>query len=192
MNLESSLMEAGVNPIEVPSLEQFLRSAERRAYRVAEIATRNRADALDIVQDAMLKLVEKYSHKPAQEWNMLFQSILHSRIIDFHRRKSSRTRWLGWLVKEKDEDENDLLESLPDPSLNNPEKLMLLKLDTEIVIQTLQKLPLRQQQAFLLRVWEDMDGAQTAAVMGCTEGSVKTHLFRAMNALRSALAEAEK
>lgn len=192
MTLETTQMQESVTRADSPTLDQFLRSVERRAFRVAEIATRNRADALDIVQDAMLKLVEKYGHHSASEWNILFQRILHSRIIDWHRRKSLRNRWFGWLARAKDdEEENDIFESIPDHNSINPERQLMLTLDTTIVINALQQLPIRQQQAFMLRIWEDLDGAQTAEIMGCSEGSVKTHLFRAMGSLRAALAEVE-
>ncbi|HET8707969.1 MAG TPA: RNA polymerase sigma factor [Pseudomonadales bacterium] len=185
-------MQTSVTRAESLTLDQYLRSVERRAFRVAEIATRNRADALDIVQDAMLKLVEKYGQHPANEWNALFQRILHSRIIDWHRRKTHRNKWLGWLSKDKDEEDEDIFESIPDSRNLSPERQLMLTLDTEIVINALQQLPIRQQQAFMLRIWEDMDGAQTAIIMGCSEGSVKTHLFRALNTLRAALGEAEE
>lgn len=193
MNLECALMQESVTNADSPTLDMFLRSVERRAFRVAEIATRNRADALDIVQDTMLKLVEKYGTHPATEWNILFQRILHSRIIDWHRRKTTRNRWLNWFVKDsEDEGEADIFESIPDTHSPNPEQKLMLMLDTETVIKALQQLPMRQQQAFMLRIWEDLDVAQTAEIMGCTDGSVKTHLFRALGTLRAALQEGEK
>ncbi len=192
MDLGSTLMQESVINAASLTMDQFLRSVERRAFRVAEIATRNRADALDIVQDAMLKLVEKYGNHASTEWNILFQRILHSRIIDWHRRKSTRSRWFNWFVKDADDDdEADIFESIPDTHSLNPEQKLMVTLDTEIVINVLQQLPVRQQQAFMLRIWEDLDVAQTAEIMGCSDGSVKTHLFRAIATLRSALQEKE-
>lgn len=150
--------------------------------------------ALDIVQDAMLKLAEKYGDKPLAELPMLFQRILQNTIRDFYRRQKVRSMWttlMSSLIPPHDDSDYDPLDTLqdannqsqplrPDASL---EQAQLLK----IVETELCKLPPRQREAFLLRYWENMDTAETAAVMGCSEGSVKTHCFRATDRLAAAL-----
>jgi len=157
-------------------------------------AVRDEEAALDIVQDAMLKLAEKYGDKPAEELPMLFQRILQNMIRDFYRRQKVRSRWttlLSALSPGRDEDEFDALETMEteDPSslgvgpAEHLEKSQLI----EIIDKELKQLPPRQREAFLLRYWEELDVAETAAVMGCSEGSVKTHCSRATHALATAL-----
>lgn len=171
------------------ALENFLKGVERRAFRMAEIATGNIDDALDIVQDAMLVLTSRYRDKAQEEWGPLFQCILQSRINDWHRRHKVRNRVFGWLSSRvtDDEDDEDPLAMLEDPAAIDP----LLKLSQGVAASTLvdalKLLPLRQQQAFLLRVWEGLDTRQTASAMQCSEGSVKTHFSRAVTTLRQQL-----
>jgi RNA polymerase sigma-70 factor (ECF subfamily) len=175
-------------------LSAFLASVERRAYKQAMFAVRNEENALDIVQDTMLKLAEKYGAKPAEELPMLFQRILQNTIRDFYRRQKVRSLWtilLSALSPGRDEDEIDPLETLETEDGSklgeNPadrvEKFQLV----ELIDKEMKKLPLRQRQAFLLRYWEEMDVAETATVMGCSQGSVKTHCSRAAHALAAAL-----
>lgn len=176
---------ASVTPL---SLNAFLANAERRAYRMALFAAREPADALDIVQDAMYNLVKHYGDKPSAEWPLLFQRILQNRILEWHRSQTRSRRWfVRWFAPEN-EDEEDPLALIEDPQERNPEALLSTAGDIEIVQRCVQALPVRQQQAFLLRAWEGLDVADTAAAMQCSEGSVKTHYFRALQALRSALA----
>jgi RNA polymerase sigma-70 factor (ECF subfamily) len=145
---------------------------------------------LDAVQDAMMKLSEKYSARPAAELPMLFQRILQNTVRDFFRRQKVRSLWttpMSSLSGADDSDEHDPLETLEVQSNSNSQGApsdQLQQVQTiEIIDKALQKLPHRQRQAFLLRYWEEMDVAEAAAVMGCSEGSVKTHCSRATHAL---------
>jgi RNA polymerase sigma-70 factor (ECF subfamily) len=173
---------------DVGSIDQFLKTVERRALRMAEMATSSRDEAMDLVQDAMFGFVRHYTAKPAADWAPLFYRVLDSRINDWHRRRNVRGRWLAVWTKNSDDEEGlDEIAQAPDP--NDPGPLLRLA-GTEASIaldQALKKLPTRQRQAFLLRVWEGFDVATTANVMRCSEGSVKTHLSRALTALRRAL-----
>lgn len=176
------------------SLDRFLASIEGRAYRIAELATGNRDDALDLVQEAMLSLVRRYARRPAQEWKPLFYRILENGIRDWHRRRTLRGRWLGWLDRigsEEDGEGPDPLEQVADPSNPDPVRVLERQISAASIEGALRTLPLRQQQAFLLRAWEGMDTAQTAAAMGCSAGSVKTHYARAIQALRRQLEDSQ-
>lgn len=169
-------------------LDVFLAQVERRAYRMALIATRQRDDALDIVQDAMFKLVRSYAHKPEAEWTPLFYRVLQTCILDWSRRRKVRNLWQRVLGKH-DEDGEDPFEQLPDSVHATPDHRVAQSAAMDALERALAQLPLRQHQAFLLRVWEGMDTAQTAQAMGCSEGSVKTHYSRAVHALRELLEE---
>lgn len=172
------------------TMNHFLASVEKRAFITARLATQNEDDALDIVQDAMLGLIQNYSQHPPTEWGALFHSVLHSKINDWHRRRQVRQRWRVFFndateseeVPEPDElvAQTQFLE--PDRQLQNDELGQRL-------VELIGKLPLRQQQALLLRTWEGYDIAETAKIMGCSEGSVKTHLARAMRQMRDYLGE---
>ncbi len=170
------------------SMNHFLADIEGRAFRMAQIATGNRDDALEIVQDTMMKLVQKYSQHPATEWKALFYSILNTRILDWHRRQSVRNRFRSWLNwHDEDEEVEDALAQHPDDANHAPDvKLQDSQFMTSLNI-ALSALPLRQQQVFLLRVWEDMDINETAAIMCCSASSVKTHYARALERLREKL-----
>lgn len=168
-------------------LEEFLANVERKAFRIAEISTRNREDALDIVQDAMMQLVKKYANKPTEQWKPLFYRILNNRIMDFHRRNTTQSRWRVWLSSNWEEDENlDPIQEQASEELG-PDSVSDLADSVENLNQVMQQLSPRQQQAFLLRAWEGMDVAETANIMKCSEGSVKTHYSRAINYLREHL-----
>lgn len=169
------------------TLDAFLRSVGRRAQVMAEISTRDREAALDIVQDSMLALASRYAHKPPAEWGPLFQTILQSRIMDHHRTRTRRGRWMTWLAPPADDPDADPWADIPEAAISDPSVLLERARDMETLTAALEDLPLRQQQAFLLRVWEGLDTADTAAAMGVSEGSVKTHLSRAMHALRARL-----
>ncbi len=172
------------------ALNQFLAGVEVRAFRIAQAALRHEDDALDAVQDAMLQLARAYSDRPAQEWRPLFYRILENRIRDMQRRRTVRNRVMSWLPfrAQADEDEPD---PVAEAAGDDPPPLRRLEIDEAMTaLQTaLGALPRRQQQAFLLRALEGLDVAQTAAAMGCSEGSVKTHYFRALQTLRAQLAE---
>lgn len=169
------------------TLDAFLRSVGRRAQVMAEIATRDREAALDIVQDSMLGLAQKYAHKPPEEWGPLFQTILQSRIMDHHRKRTRRGRWMTWLAPPADDPDADPWADIPEAASSDPALLLERARDMETVTAALADLPLRQQQAFMLRIWEGLDTAATAAAMDCSEGSVKTHLSRALHSLRARL-----
>jgi RNA polymerase sigma-70 factor (ECF subfamily) len=169
------------------TLERFLAGVERRAYRMARIATANSDDALDIVQDAMLKLVEKYPDRSEAELGPLFHCILQSRIRDWYRRSSVRNRLRSWLGSE--DDEEDALQLVADPAGRSPDEILEARGGIEALDAALHSLPLRQQQVFLLRAWEGLDVRDTAKAMNCAEGSVKTHYSRALATLRVKLGE---
>ncbi len=166
------------------SVEAFLNTVQRRAYRMALLATRNPDDALDIVQDAMTRLVQNYRNKPAGELPMLFQRILQHKIVDWHRKQQRMNSVFGFAKKFDEDDDIELLEA---PNSLEPAHLLSRAADVECVINAVEKLPLRQQQAFLLRAWESYSTADTAVLMQCSEASVKTHYFRAIHRLRDTL-----
>lgn len=174
-------------------LSNFLAQAERRAFKQAAYAVRDNHAALDIVQDAMMRLAEKYGAQPANEFPMLFQRILQNAIRDYFRRQKVRNLWTTLLSSfaggNDGEDERDPLETLAGDAddSTNPEAQLGRSQTLVVIEQALQKLPARQREAFLLRYWHDMNVAETAAAMGCSEGSVKTHCSRAVHALASTL-----
>jgi RNA polymerase sigma-70 factor (ECF subfamily) len=156
---------------------------------------RDEQAALDIVQDAMLRLAEKYGARPGAELPMLFQRILQNAIRDWFRRQRVRSGWMtlfsSLLPGRGEGDEYDPLETLRGSGGSNPEELPPERLErsqvVEIIEQEIAKLPARQREAFLMRYWEELDVADTARAMGCSEGSVKTHCSRAAHALALAL-----
>lgn len=160
---------------------------------MAEIATGNRDDALELVQEAMLQLARRYARRTPEEWKPLFYRILENGIRDWYRRRNTRRRWLSWFTPRGDDEENEVdpIANAVDTSLPDPLRLNEQRETMEQIEQALHKLPLRQQQAFLLRAWEGLSTTETAAAMGCSEGSVKTHYSRAMQTLRSRLTENE-
>ncbi len=170
-------------------LDSFLREVERRALRMAELSVGNREDALDLVQDAMLSFVRSYADRPTNEWAPLFYRVIDNRILDHHRRNQVRSKWLAWLPFYTDENEtdNNPLDRIEDTAERGPAQQMINQDIRENLDFALKALPNRQRQAFLLRIWEGLDVADTARAMSCSEGSVKTHLSRAMLALRNKL-----
>ena len=153
---------------------------------MAEIATGSQQDALDILQDAMFKLVEKYADREQSEWGPLFTTILQSRINDWYRRKQVRNKFRGWLGKQEGE-EQDPIQQFEDEKARTPEQLLQADRRVDELDQALHSLPLRQQQAFLLRTWEGYSVEETAKFMKCSAGSVKTHYSRAVHSLREKL-----
>jgi RNA polymerase sigma-70 factor (ECF subfamily) len=183
-----------MKPVSSYELDQFLSSVERRAYKHALFAVRDEHAALDIVQDSMMKLAEKYTSKAAEELPLLFQRILQNTIRDYFRRSKVRNTWVSLFsgLQPKDQEEDfDPLEVLGDENNQSapaaPFQALEQKQVIGIVEQALTVLPARQREAFLLRYWEGLDTAETASVMGCTEGSVKTHCSRATHALAEIL-----
>ncbi|MGQ0529460.1 MAG: RNA polymerase sigma factor [Panacagrimonas sp.] len=164
------------------ALDAFLASVQQRALRMAELATGNRDDALDAVQDSMLALARNYRDRSADQWPPLFFRILQHALLQQRRRQRRQRRWLGWL-----DSDAEVLDAIPDPAPDPAHRAdqdqTMSRLD-----HALRTLPLRQQQVVLLRVWQGLDTADTARAMGCGQGSVKTHLSRALHALRRELA----
>jgi RNA polymerase sigma-70 factor (ECF subfamily) len=172
------------------ALDRFLLDVEKRAFRIARIAVRDDDDALDIVQDAMLQLARRYADRPAEQWTPLFYRVLQNRIHDCQRRRAVRSRVMAWVsaVRSDDLESENPIELVPDTRPQPSEQLMTQQA-MQLLEGALTKLPARQQQAFLLRNLEGLDVAQTAAAMGCSEGSVKTHYSRAVHTVRKCLGE---
>ena len=183
----AAAVRPGVTPDAAATLDAFLASVERRALRMAEIVTRDRDEALDIVQDAMMNLANHYRARPANEWPPLFYRILDNRMRDWQRRQTVKHRLFFWLERPADAEARDaLLERAPDGSppaeMRLAQRQAIGRLD-----HALRALPNRQRQAFMLRIWEGLSVEQTAHAMGCSGGSVKTHLSRALAQLREHL-----
>lgn len=170
------------------ALEAFLTRVQRRALRMAELATGHREEALDLVQDAMFGFVRRYAAKAETDWTPLFFRVLDSRLHDWYRRRRVRDRWAAVLGREPDSDHaDDAITRAPDLHEPGPMSRTAGNEAMRALDAALGRLPLRQRQAFLLRIWQGFDVATTATCMRCSEGSVKTHLSRAVNALRAAL-----
>lgn len=171
-------------------LADFLASVERRALKQTIFAVRDEDAALDIVQDAMIKLAEHYGDKPAAELPFLFQRILHTTVLDHFRRKKVRDARISLFSSFQSDDDGDPMERIDAQSTSfsaSSEDTVSREQIVGMIEAEIQNLPTRQREAFLMRYWEDMDVAETAAAMGCSEGSVKTHCSRAVRALSDAL-----
>ena len=174
-------------------LNAFLAGVERRALRRAEFATRDRDEALDLVQDAMLRLARAYGSRPATEWPALFHRILVNRIRDWQRSQKLRRRLFFWVGDARPDDASgdtiDPIENLADPQgSDGAGELQGAQLASRLE-HALLRLPARQRETFELRVWEGLSVEETATAMGCSAGSVKTHLSRALEALRTSTGE---
>ena len=180
------------------ALDQFLREHERRALRMAELGTRQREEAMDLVQDAMLGFVKSYAINaakaaPRSDWAKLFFTVLDSRLTDWHRRQSVRNRFRVFFSGRSSTDagsagngmEDDYTRNIADSRTAEPDRVAMSAESAPAINNALHILPERQRQAFLLRVWQGFDVAQTAEVMRCSQGSVKTHLSRALERLRT-------
>ncbi|HVC01153.1 MAG TPA: RNA polymerase sigma factor [Steroidobacteraceae bacterium] len=173
------------------ALDKFLADIERRALRMAQVALRDTDDALDAVQDAMLKLARHYAARPASEWRPLFYRILQNGIRDVQRRRTLRRRLMAWIPgprQDPDGEAPDPVEAAVDPGPDGAQRLMQAQA-IEQLEESLRALPTRQREAFMLRNLEGLDVAQTARAMGCSQGSVKTHYSRAVHSLRAQLGE---
>ncbi len=184
-----SLAETRTAPAaRVQSLNSFLASVEAQALRMAQIRLKHAEDAMDAVQDAMMRLASHYGKRPPEEWAPLFWSILRRRIVDLQRRRNVRSIMLGWIPRTRRQDEDlppwEPADDGPGPFDSLADRQAMAELES-----ALQKLPQRQFEAFSLRVLNELDVADTAQAMGCSEGSVKTHLSRARSALRESLEE---
>ena len=179
-------------PRESGQLADFLATVERPAFRIAQIALRHEADALDAVQDAMLRLVRRYAQRPPDEWRPLFYRILENCVRDMQRRRRTRNGVMAWLPwrggDDDDNDEPDAMALAADPGPTPAAQVQAAE-TMQALEQAVAALPERQRQAFLLRSIDGMDVAATAQAMGCSEGSVKTHYFRALQQLRECLGE---
>jgi RNA polymerase sigma-70 factor, ECF subfamily len=176
-------------------MSDFLAAVERRAFKHALYAVRDEEVALDLVQDAMMRLAEKYADKPAAELPMLFQRILQNATTDHFRRQKVRNLWTTLLSsifpEDSDGSDRDPLDSIEpeigttaaESAADQVERIQVMA----IIEAEIGRLPPRQREAFLMRYWEDMDVAETAAAMGCSQGSVKTHCSRATHTLALAL-----
>lgn len=173
-------------------LSDFLKEAERKAFKRAYYHVRDEDGALDIVQDSMIKLASHYADKPVGELALLFQRILSNTILDWFRRQKTRQQWFtSTQLDTEDEDGLDLLEvhetTENTPGHESAEQWVMRRQSLERIETAIMALPARQREAFLLRYWEEMDVAETAAIMGCSEGSVKTHCSRAIASLQKSL-----
>ena len=175
-------------------LAEFLKSVEKRAFKRSVYHVRNDEAALDIVQESMMKLAEHYGHKPADELPMLFQRILSNCTLDWFRRQKTHNALfsnMGDFESANEEGDFDLLETLHASSGSEQNESTESQTDRAQTLRAIeseiQELPARQREAFLLRYWEELDVAETAAAMGCSQGSVKTHCSRAVHALAQAL-----
>lgn len=174
------------------ALDGFLAGIEQRALRMAECALGNRDDALDVVQEAMIRLCQRYAQRDPEQWRPLFYRILQNAIRDHYRRSAVRNRFRTWLRPWSNNDTNDSgpvdeMQTVEDKGICQPDALLEQADIMGRLQRVLRQLPQRQQQAFMLRVWEGMDVAETAKVMQCSGGSVKTHLSRALQRVRAQL-----
>lgn len=170
-------------------LNRFFADVERRALRIAEIGIRDRDEALDLVQDAMIKLARNYADRPGDEWPPLFYRILQNRIRDWQRRQAVRNRVMVFFGRGNADDDYDPIAAAPDPAGRTPDEELQTSEAMESLEQAVAALPGRQREAFMLRTFEGLNVAGTADAMGCSEGSVKTHYSRAIHSLRETLGE---
>ena len=174
------------------AMGKFFSTIEKRAFRRAQIATGNVDDALDIVQDAMVSLIHKYTNKQAQDWELLFHKILSNRIMDWHRRARIRKRFGAWLTPSDKTDNQDSTKEMEEPEFEDidmpsPEAQVQTGQSMTILEEALQELPLKQQQVFLLRAWEGLSEKETSEAMSCSVGTIKSHYARARTFLKNKL-----
>ena len=190
MGLNAAIEKEDERLDQARALESFLASVERSAFRIARYALRDTEDALDIVQEAMMQLVKSYSQRPEAEWKPLFYKILENKIRDSQRRRGVRNRVMAWFGSNTTEDNPEsLVDRAPDTREPEPDRQTELDAAVSELDKAVYALPNRQQQAFLLRTLEGLDVAQTASIMGCSQGSVKTHYSRAIHSLREKLGD---
>jgi RNA polymerase sigma-70 factor (ECF subfamily) len=169
-------------------MEGFLQEVETRAFRIAVVSTRDADEALDIVQDAMISLARRYADRTEDEWRPLFYRILQNRIRDWQRRSIVRGRVMRFFGGQEGE-EYDPIAQAPGPTSENPTEALARGDAMDALERALGELPRRQREAFMLRNFEGLDVAETAAAMGCSDGSVKTHYSRAVHRLREMLGD---
>ena len=171
------------------TMDAFLASMEKRAYRIAYIGLHDRDEALDVVQDTMMRMFVKYSDKPKTDWRPLFYKVLSNRITDTHRSNTVRKKLQSWFKRDSSDDDSpvDAMDLMPSRVGEQPQNQMQSDKSMSVLERSINSLPMRQQQAFLFRHWEGLSTQETATAMGCTAGSVKTHLSRALDALKTSL-----
>lgn len=168
------------------TMEAFLADIEKRAYHMAAYATHSHADALDLLQDAMIKLVTNYSESPCEQWKPLFYKILQNRIRDYHRHQKVKNLLFFWKSAQPEDDSDEWPPGNAGiDEMDTPEMDIAKSQQQSAALNHLDALSDKQQQCFLLRSWEGLSTAQTAEIMGCSEGSVKTHYSRGIAKLRS-------
>lgn len=172
------------------SMAVFLQEIEKKAYHLALLAVGCHADALDLLQDTMIKLVTKYQNRPSNEWKPLFYKILKNKIRDWHRHQKVKNLVFFWKSPQVSEESEQWPETLEFGTDNtNPEHELTKTRQQGLALASLKQLSEKQQQCFLLRSWEGLSVIETAEIMGCSTGSVKTHYFRALNKLRTLMEE---
>ena len=169
------------------TIEQFLGRVEKKAYKMAEISTKDHAEALDLVQEAMLKLVTNYSEKPCKQWQPLFYRILHNKIMDWHRQQTVKRMLFFWKSTGDEEQDSQCITEQVSLGNDSPEDFMANEQLQESSVAALANLSVKQQQCFMLRSWEGLSVAETADIMQCSQGSVKTHYFRAVQKIKETL-----
>ena len=185
---DTSDKQVSQTPQEPPlTMEAFLADIEKRAYHMAAFATNSHAEALDLLQDTMIKLVTNYAEQPSNQWKPLFYKILQNRIRDWHRHQKVKNLIFFWQSPEQsDEDDAPAFESqMGDEKGHTPESDIEKAQQQQAALQHLKQLSEKQQQCFLLRSWEGLSTEQTAEIMDCSQGSVKTHYSRAVHKLKT-------
>ncbi len=170
------------------ALDDFLLQHQNKAYKMAVALTHNRDDALELLQDSMLQLVQSYAQKPAEQWPLLFYRILQNRIRDFHRKQGLR-RLFNRFKPIQDDNDDDAVAQSSDVRQPSPEQHCQNNDFHQQLLRALATLPLRQQQIFLLRAWQEFSTRETAWALGISPGSVKTHYSRAIRKLREQLGD---
>lgn len=170
-------------------MEQFLKSVETRSLRMLQIATGNSDDALDLMQDCMMKFVQAYKDKPKEQWKPLYYKIVQNRLKDWYRRTKVRSiivKWIPGSTSSHTDDDFDILDTMEAPYSNVADDLESRQAIRKLV-KHLRKLPPKQHQTFMLRAWEGLSVSETAIAMNCSNGTVKTHYARAVKKLRKTL-----
>ena len=168
------------------TMEAFLADIEKKAYHMAAFAAGSHADALDLIQDSMIKLVTNYADKPAEQWKPLFYKILRNRITDWHRHQKVKNLLFFWKSPQSEDEDDEWPPAMnAEQNPNTPEAELKRAQQQAAALEHLKTLSDKQQQCFLLRSWEGMSTAQTADIMGCSQGSVKTHYSRAVTKMRT-------
>ncbi len=170
-------------------LQLFMQEISGRALVMMENACHGQQDvAMDLVQEAFISLHQNYADKATDEWYPLFYTILNNKLLDWRRKEARRSQRFGWLRLNPFPNEDDQEFDFPDQNQIEPSDLLDQEVTAEEIHAAIQALPVRQQQAFMLRAWEGFDTATTAKIMDCSEGSVKTHYHRAIQSLKATLA----